>query len=55
MNGNTEQGIESLGGTLYRRPRHTPGCSAMDDDDIKDFSGVIESLLIPLSTHFGYV
>jgi hypothetical protein len=29
-NGKTEQGIERLGGTLYRRPWPTPGCSAMD-------------------------
>jgi hypothetical protein len=32
MNGETEQGIERLGGILQRRPRPTPGCSATEEE-----------------------
>jgi hypothetical protein len=33
MNGETEQGTESLGGILQRRPRPTPGCSAIKEEE----------------------
>jgi hypothetical protein len=32
MNGEVEQWIESFGGGLERRPRLTPGCSAIEEE-----------------------
>jgi hypothetical protein len=33
MNGEVEQGIERFGGVLEGRPRPTPGCSAIEEED----------------------
>jgi hypothetical protein len=33
MNGEVEQGIERFGGVLEVRPRPTPGCSAIEEEE----------------------
>jgi hypothetical protein len=33
MNGETEQGIERFEGVLEWRPRPTPGCSAIEEEE----------------------
>jgi hypothetical protein len=33
MNGEVEQGIERFGGVLEGRPRPTPGCSAIEEEE----------------------
>jgi hypothetical protein len=33
MNGEVEQGIERFGGVLEGRPRPTPGCSAIKEEE----------------------
>jgi hypothetical protein len=36
MNGEVEQGIEMFGGVLEWRPRSTPGCSAIEEEEEED-------------------
>jgi hypothetical protein len=39
MNGEVEQGIERFGGGLEGRPRPTPGCSAIEEEEVL-FDGI---------------
>jgi hypothetical protein len=38
MNGEVEQGIERFGGVLEERPRPTPGCSAIEEEEEKEIT-----------------
>jgi hypothetical protein len=46
MNGEIEQGIESCGGVLEWRPRPTPGCSAIEEEEEEEYTEALVILKI---------